>query len=158
MARNVTQATRRAITAPQTDKVFLIMLEISSSELASPLYFVQNNESIVSNGNTYIAVNFSTSLPSEEDGTVQDTSIAISGINRQVIEAIRSIVDPPDVQMFVIRADVPDVIEVGPFNYKLRDATYNATTVTGSLKYETSLQNNISTIKVTNQTFPGVYA
>jgi hypothetical protein len=157
MSRTISQDTRTAITAPQTDKVFLLMLEISSSELVSTLYFVQNNEIITSNSNDYIPVNFSATIPTEEDGKVQDTSISISGINRQVIEAIRSVTDAVDVTMFVIRSDDPDTIEVGPWNFKLRSVTYNVNSVSGSLKYENSLNNNISTIRVTNQTFPGVY-
>lgn len=156
MARSITQGTRTAIIAPQTDKVFLLMLEITSTELAAPLYFVQNNQNIVSNGNTHLAVNFSATVPTEDDGQVQDTSISISGINRQIIESIRSVTEAVDVSMFVIRSDAPDVTELGPWEFKLRDVTYNVDTVSGSLQYETSLGNNISTIKVTNQTFPGV--
>lgn len=157
MSRNVTQITREAITAPQTDKVFLLMLEISSSELAQPLYFVQNNESVLSNGNTYIPVNFSMTLPVEESGKVQDTTISISAINRQIIEIVRTIVDPPDIKVFIIRADAPDVIEVGPWDFKLRNISYDVNTMSGNLFFETPLRNNISTIRVSNQTFPGVY-
>ena len=157
MARNVTQITREAITAPQTDKVFLLMLEISSSELVETLYFVQNNESILSNGKTYLPVNFSMTLPREESGKVQDTTISISAINRQIIEIVRTIVDPPTITVFIIRSDAPDVVEVGPWSFKLRNISYNVNTMSGNLLFETSLRNNISTIRVSNQTFPGVY-
>lgn len=157
MARNVSAITRSALNAPSTDKVFLLMVEITSPQLAQPLYFVQNNENITSNGNEYIAVNFTATPPTQEDGGIQDTTISISGINRQITETIRSITDAPDMSMFIIRSDAPDVVEVGPWNFKLRQVTYDKTTVSGSLQYDTSLRRNISTITVNSLNFPGVF-
>jgi hypothetical protein len=157
MARNISTSSREEILASQSDKVFLLMLKISSDELTTPLYFVQNNEDIVSNGNTYKAIEFSANIPTEDNGKVQDSSISISGITRQVTEAIRSIVNAPDVEMFLVRADIPDIVEGGPWYFKLRSISYDVNTITGSLRYETALNRNLSTIKVTNQTFPAVY-
>lgn len=155
MARNVSASTREALQASQTDKIFLPLLRIYSDELAEDLYFVQNTENIISNGNTYIAASFSMSLPVQEEGKVQDTTLTISGVNRQITELIRSITSPLDIEMTIIRSDTPDTLEAGPWDFKLRSVTYNVNSISGSLLYETSLRKYISTIRVTNQSFPG---
>lgn len=157
MARNISQTAREALYASQTDEIFLYLLQISSDELTENLYFVQNNENITSNGNEHIAASFSLSLPVQEEGQVQDTSLSISGVNRQMIELIRSIQSPLDVEISIIRANDPDTLEAGPWDFKLRSVSYAQDTVSGSLLFETALRNNASTIKVTNQTFPGAF-
>jgi len=161
MARNVSAITREALNAPQTDKVFLLMLEIASDQLPEPLYFVQNNEDIertvATIARTYTAVNFTATPPTQENGSAQDTTITISGINRQIIEAIRSITEAPDMTMFIIRSDAPNVTEVGPWNFKLMQVSYDKTSVSGSLQRKTALNRNLSTITVSTLNFPGAF-
>jgi hypothetical protein len=161
MARDISQSTRDEIVATSSNIAFLTMLVIESTELASPLYFVQNNVDVTSsayNGSqTYVAANFSSTLPNQEESTVQDSSITISGISRQVIEAVRSIGDPPTIRMFVVREDTPNTIELGPFIFKLRNVSYDKSQVTGSLLYEYTLRNNISTITINSRSFPGLF-
>jgi len=161
MARNISQSTREEITAPQSSIAFLTMLVIESTELASPLYFVENNVDVISsayNGSqTYIAANFKVNMPSQEESSTQETSLSISGVNRQIIEIVRTIIDPPNVRMFLIREDVPDDIELGPFVFKLRNVTYDVNSVTGSLLYEYTLRNNVSAMTITSRNFPGLF-
>ncbi len=162
MARDVSTTTTEDILAPDSTMALLMMLVIESDELDDPLYFVQNNVDVVSsayNGEqTYTAANFTANIPSQEESAVQDTSISISGINRQVVTAIRSITESPDVRMFIIREDTPDTVEVGPWQFKLRDVSYTVDAVTGTLKHEYTLRYNISTITISNQNFPGLYS
>ena len=161
MARTISQSTRDEITSTGSVVAFLTCVVIESDELASPLYFIQNNVDVVSsayNGSqTYLAANFKVTLPNQEESTVQDSSISISGVNRQVIEAVRSITTAPTVRTFVIREDTPDDIELGPFIFKLRNISYNKDTVSGSLLYEYTLRNNISTVTINSRSFPGLF-
>lgn len=161
MARDISQSTRNEITATGSGVAFLTMLVIESDELASPLYFVQNNVDVVSSayngGHTYVAANFKATLPSQQESKVQDSSITISGINRQVIQAIRTVQGVPTVKMFVVRDDAPDTVELGVFIFKLSNTSYNKDSVTGSLIYEYTLRNNISTITINSRNFPGLF-
>jgi hypothetical protein len=161
MARTISQSTRDAITSPGSNIAFLTMLVIESDDLASPLYFVQNNVNITStayNGSqTYVAANFKTTLPNQEESSVQDATITISGINRQVIEAMRTVTDVPVIRTFLVRGDTPDTNELGPFIFKLSNVNYDVNSVSGSLIYEYTLRNNISTITVNSRNFPGLF-
>lgn len=161
MARNISTSTRAGITAPQSALAFLTMLVIESDELSSPLYFVQNNVNVVSSAyggsHTYIAANFSAKVPSQEESKTQETSLSISGVNRQMLEIIRSINSPLQVRMFIVREDSPNTVELGPFLFKLRNITYDVNTVSGSLLHEYTLMNNISSMTITSRNFPGLF-
>jgi len=156
MPRNISASTRLAVTAPQTEKVFLMLIRMYSDELSQDLYFVKNNENIVSNGNTYLATSFNITPPVQEEGNVQDASISIGAVNRQVIEVIRTITKLK-VDMSIIRSDTPDDIEAGPWYFELGNVNYNKEIITGTLLHNVGLRNNISIVKVTNITFPGLY-
>lgn len=162
MARPVSPETREAVYASQTDKIWLYLVEISSSEFTpvlgtDTLYFVQNNENIVHQSNTYIAVNFSVTSPIQEDGSIQDTSLTISAIDRTVVEAIRSINNAPDIKLFMVRTDDPDTVEVGPWDFKLRQVSYDVKSITGTLMIDSPLDRKASTITVSPFTFPSAY-
>lgn len=157
MSRDISQSTREEITAPQSGVAFLTLVELSSVELPSTLYFVQNNVNITSNGQEYTAANFKVNIPSQEESTAQETSLTISGIDRVVIEAVRSVTEAVDFTMNIVREDTPDVTELGPFNFKLRGVAYDTYSVTGSLLYEYTLRNNISSMTITSQNFPGLF-
>jgi len=161
MARTISASTRAEITAPQSSLAMLSMIVIESTELASPLYFVANNVDVTSaayNGShVYTASNFKVNMPSQEESSVQETSITLSGINREVIELVRTITNPPTVRTFLIREDTPDDVELGPFIFKLRNVTYDVNSVSGSLLFEYTLRNNISTITITSRNFPGLF-
>ena len=161
MARTISQSTREAISSPGSPIAFLTMVVIESVDLATPLYFVQNNVDVVSsayNGShTYTAANFKSTFPSQEESSVQDASITISGINRQVIEAIKSVDDIPTIRTFLVREDTPNTVELGPFIFKLGNVNYNVNSVTASLLYEYTLRNNVSTMNINSRNFPGLF-
>lgn len=161
MARSISQSTRDEITAPQSGVAFLQMVELTWSETEDPLYFVQNNVNVVSSAlgtsETYVAANFSIKIPNESESEVQDSSITISGINRQITEIVRSIENPPTIRMFIVREDTPNTIERGPFSFKLRNTNITLNSISGSLLYEYTLRNNISTMSINSQIFPGLF-
>jgi hypothetical protein len=162
MARTISQSTREEMNAPQTAMSLIPLLIISSDELTTPLYFTQNNVDVVSSvydgEHTYTAANFTVNMPSQKESTVQDTSITISGINRQVTQVIRSITTAPTVRMVLVREDTPDTLELGPFLFKLREISYNVNSISGQLLHEYILRNYLSKTKITNQNFPGLFA
>lgn len=157
MARTVSADVQKELYLPQTSYCFLPLAEINSDELDEPVYLVSNNENIISNGNTYIKCQFEFSPPAEVDGTPQNASISLDGVDRSIIEIIQSINDPLTVTISVIEVSSPDIIEFGPWEFTLRNVTFNASKVTGDLIFQTYLLDNISTLKYNNINFPGLY-
>jgi len=157
MSRNISNNARVAINSPQTDEVFLVILEISHTDLPAPIRVVNNMQDVVSNGDTYVATAFNFVPPSQQDGEIGRSKLVIDNIDRSIVTAIRSINSPADISASIILADTPDVVEAGPWEFKLRDVTYDRETVSGDLFYLSYLRDNIGTIRYKNIHFPGLF-
>lgn len=155
--RTVSTTAREGMYASQTGEIFLVILEIDHPDLAQPIRVVNNNEAIVSNGDTYLATAFSFILPAQEDGKISNSSLTIDNVDRTIVEVIRTITSFPTVAASVILASDPDVIEAGPFDFQLRNVNYNRNSVTGDLIYESFLRDNLGTVKYKNINFPGLF-
>jgi hypothetical protein len=151
--------TNSAITAgnkPETDEVFLYILEINHPVLVTPIRVVNNNENIISNGDTYLATAFKFTPPSQEGGELTPAKLTIDNIDRTIMLAVRSISDSLQVNASVILASDPDTIEIGPLSMELIKVSYNVSTITGEITYLQELQNYISSTVVRNYNFPGL--
>lgn len=157
MARTVSADVQRELYLPQTSYCFLPLAKIDSTELVSPVYLVSNNEDIVSNGITYLKCQFEFTPPAEVDGTPQNASISLDGVDRSIIEIIQSIENPLTITISVIEASSPDVVEFGAWEFTLRNVSFNASKVSGDLVFQTYLSDNIGTLKYNNINFPGLY-
>ncbi len=155
--RSVTAVTKIALQSQQTDKLFLVILEIDHADLGSPLRMVNDTQSIVSNGDTYLPVAFKFTPPIEEDGTIRNSSLTVDNIDRAIVTAIRSIDSPADVEASIIRFDDPDVIEAGPWSFKLRNVIYTVDKVRGDLIPDNPLRFYGSVLAYRNLEFPGLY-
>ena len=126
MSRTISTTARTAINNPQTSEVFLVLLEISHSSLASPIRAVNNWEDITSNEDLYTATAFNFTPPSQEDGVIGSSQLVIDNVDRSIVMAIRAINSPADITASIILADTPDVIEAGPWEFKLRNRAFIA--------------------------------
>lgn len=145
MSRSLTTTAVQAANAQETGEVFLILLTISHASLSPSIRVVGNTEDIVSNGETFLAFPFEITLPDDAPESVAQVSLKIDNVDRQIVDAIRSISSPPTVSIDVILASDPDTIEAGPFNMTLLQSDYDVLTVTGELVFE----------DVLNEPFPG---
>ena len=157
MSRSLSANVREELYNAQADACFLVLLTIDSDDLASPIYVVNNTENITSNAIEYTAYGFQFILPAEEESGVANASIVIDNVDRSFVQAIRSVRTPLTVIANIIEAGDPDTIEVGPYEFSLRNVSYTAKQISGDLYYENYLQENVSTIKFSNQNFPGLF-
>ena len=157
MSRNLSSVTTQALLRQQTEQVFLLLVEIDHADLASPIRLVNNYESIVSNGETYVAAAFAFTPPVEEDGTIKNSRITFDNVDRAIVEAVRAISSPPTVDVSVIRAAAADTVEAGPWTFYLRAVNYDAHIVSGELYPDNPLRLVASNISYRNTTFAGLY-
>lgn len=157
MSRTLSAITQKALNAQSTDRLFLVIIEIDHTDLASPIRIVNDTVAITSNGDVYSPVAFKFSPPVEEDGTIRSSSLTIGNIDRSLVEAIRSIDSAPTVDASIIRYDTPNVIEAGPWSFKMRNVSYNVDTVRGELIPDNPLGFKASILSYRNIDFPGIY-
>lgn len=139
-----------------SDQVWLALLTISHSTLATPIRVVNNNENITSRGNLYQWFPFMIELPGEDPDSPSRARLRIDAVDRQIIEVIRSISSPPSITIEIILAATPDVVEIAYSGMTLREVQYDVQSISGDLVYE-SIYTEPVTTTMTPSRFPGLF-
>lgn len=142
--------------AENTGEVWLTLLTISHSSLTQPIRVVNNNENITSNGELYVAWEFSLGLPGEDPENPSATRLTIGNIDPRIIKSLRAMATPPTVDIQVILASDPDLVELEFGGLVMRNATYDATQITGDLVFEEIMSEPVATT-LTPVSFPGMF-
>lgn len=156
MARNFSGAATASINAQETDEVWLTLLTIDSPELEQPLRFVNNNASVTSRGNLFLAFPFEVDFPGQDEQNPGEARLVIDNIDRQIVNFVRSISTPPQVTMEVVLGSSLDTVEASFSNMTLRNVSYNVSSVTGILRFEDIVIEPV-TFAMTPERFPGMF-
>lgn len=157
MSRTLSTAALEAIYAPQTDKVFLFLVEINHADMATPLRFVNNHQAITSSLAVYTPYAFEFDPPDEVEGVIPVAKLIIDNTDRQIVALIRSLASAPTVTVSIVLADSPDVVEAGPSEFILKNVAYNVETVSGDLVYDDFEHMNIPGDLFEPQSFGGLF-
>jgi hypothetical protein len=149
--------TNRALFSQETSEVFLVLLTIEHIELVDPIRLCNNNEEVVSRGQTYIAFRFDIQLPTSESESPPKARIKVDNVDRRITESVRIITSPPTITMEVIRASSPNTVELSLPGFTLTNVTYNALTVSGDLGMENFLLEPYPGLSFDPGRFPGLF-
>jgi Domain of unknown function (DUF1833) len=140
----------------------LLIVDLSHGSLeGGPLRFVNNTKDVISNGETYVAYPFAMTLPDDAGDRLPRVGITIDNVDRQIVDTIRILspqLPPPKLGMSLILASDPDVIEAGPFDFTVRDTSWDAFSVTGVLAYEDVLNRQFPAGTYNARDFVGLAA
>jgi hypothetical protein len=122
-----------AVTAPETEKVFLHLLTIEISQ-GAVLRFVDNNQNITSRGNEFTAAGFTVILPEQTGDAPRPCRLAIDNTDLIIFQTIKQAVGREvSATICVIMADTPDIYERGPLKYRLRNVRASKETIEGEV-------------------------
>ena len=155
-------AARIAMFSPQTDKVFLPLVKISGTGIPTPVRLVRDAVDIVStvegSSNTYTHFPFNIFLPNDkDDGSVKTVQLSVDAVDQSMVAAIRPLSVAPTVTLWMVLADSPNTIEVGPLSFGVADVQYDAQQLVMTLKYEDRLGNKLEGLTFDPINFPGVH-
>jgi hypothetical protein len=129
----MSRAAAEAVTAPETEKVFLHLLTVEVSD-GAVLRFVDNNQNVTSRGNEFLATAFTIILPEQTENTPRPCRLAIDNTDLAIFQTIKQAAGREvNVTVCVITADTPDVYERGPLKYRLRNVRANKETIEGEV-------------------------
>lgn len=156
----ISKIAKTEIVKPESSAVFLHLLKVEAQGYET-LYFVDNTQSIVSNGQTYVPAAFKVVLPSQtEDGSVQPCQLVVDNVD-QIISATIKKANAAQKKIYatisVVMAQTPDIIERGPLRFILRDVTINKSTVSGELYDFYVYDRKIPEGVYNPQNFPGLF-
>jgi len=157
MVRPLSAVTRRAIFSQETGEVFVILLSIRHADLTETIRVCSDSRNLESRGETYLACPFRAALPSEQEGELARVRLMIDNVERRIVEAVRTISSAPSVTLEVVLASHPDVVEAGPFEFALRDVSYDELTVEGELSFENVLNEPYPEGIFSPADFPGIF-
>jgi hypothetical protein len=123
----------RAVLAPETDKVFLHLIDIETSG-GAVLRFVDNTRDVTSRGNTYAAAGFTVILPEQGAEGPRPCRLAIDNTDLAVFHTIKQAAGQTvTVSIGVVMAHTPDVYERGPLKYRLRNVRVTKAAIEGEV-------------------------
>lgn len=156
MARSLSGPATVSANEQVTDEVWLTLLTIDSAEMPQPLRFVNDNASLTSRGQLFMAFPFDVEFPGQSDEDPGEARLVVDNIDRSIVNFVRQIVAPPLVTIEVVLASSPDTVEAAFSNMTLRNVTYDAKTVSGLLKFEDVVIEPV-TYEMTPERFPGQF-
>lgn len=157
MSRSLSTVAKIAIFSQETAEVFLLLLTIAHPNLSPPIRVVNNQQDITSGGDTYTAFPFEITLPDEKEESIPWMRLAIDNVDKQIVQAMRSLTSPPTITLTVVLASQPDTVEVSFTGFVLRDVTHNALVVEGSLMLEDVLNEAYSQHSFTPNLYAGLF-
>jgi hypothetical protein len=160
MARSLSPRLQAALAAQETGEVVLAICTIDHpSILNGPLRVVNDLQSHVSNGDTYTAFPFQITLPTDTDEGLPRMRLVLDNIERTIGQAIRGIPPgvPPTVQVDLVCAATPDIIEASFPALTLRSVDYDQFVVEGELAVAEDDRQPFPAETFSPQLFPGLF-
>jgi len=146
--------------AQEASDVFLVVITISHPELTTPLRYVNDIKDLTYNGYTYTALPFKFTLPPDTKDKPPSAKIVLDNINRDTINLFRSITDAPTLTIEIVRVSPDRTVtsEIGPYELRMNDITYTASTLEATLGYETDVLNESAVADYFSpHLFPGLF-
>ena len=142
---------RDAAFSPETGRVLIALITLSHDDLIDDIRIstdptqrivglTTDTELVygtISNGKTYIFLPVRIKLPDDTDEGPGEMQLEIDNVHRAYTETIRSVQTPVICRVDLVLDNALDTIEGSWPEFKLVDITYNATTITGTLRLET---------------------
>ena len=142
---------REAAYAQETGRVLIALITLSHDDLIDDIRIstdptqrivglTTDTELVygtISNGKTYIFLPVRIKLPDDTDEGPGEMQLEIDNVHRAYTETIRSVQTPVICRVDLVLDNALDTIEGSWPEFKLTNITYNATTITGTLRLET---------------------
>jgi hypothetical protein len=157
MPRPLSPRAMRSIMAEVTDEAFILLVTFWHPSNPDIFRACLNTEPIISNGNTFEPTYFEITLPETSDKAPQGCQLSIDNVDRRMVELLRSITDPVQVQLQLVLASQPNVIEMQIDDLVLREVTWDASRIEGTLSSEDPLNQMFPSHLYEPRTFPGIY-
>lgn len=103
----------------------------------------------------FVGLAFELVLPQEGDDLPYQASVQMDNVSQEIVRAIRSITSPAIVDVSVVLASSPDVVEAELTGFELRNVTYDAGMVQGDLVLENFLNEPYPSANFDPARFPG---
>ena len=122
------------VNASATTIAWFFLLTITPASGSEVIYLVNNNEPVISNGITYLPYPFRLTLPLDTGDKIPQVTLSIDNVDQLLVDAIRELEIAPTIRVQLITSAFPDLVEKDLDFLKLRNVSYDAMSITGTLE------------------------
>ena len=141
-------------TAVNTDPLLFLIRLFESTET---IYLVNNTENITSNGQEYQAFPVKPTLAPDDGESQSQVQIEFDNVSLELLEEIRSTTTPIPCEIDLVLASNPDYAEISLRDLLIRNVTYDAQTIKGTLTSDDFLNSRFPADLYTPNKFPGMF-
>ena len=140
MPRILSPTAASAVVAQESGEVFLCLVTLSHPDMTT-IRVVNNTEAVTRTDGTYHPYPFEVVLPEDADTAQPTVQMRIDNVSREVTEQLRNLEGAPTCTLSVVLASDPETVEVGPFEFSVLMAQYDALVISVNLGYEEDYLN-----------------
>ncbi len=157
MSRSLSSLALQSLYAGETGDAFLVLLTLSHPDLAQPICVTSDAVQTVSGGTVFVPFPFDLALPDDLDAKSYRARLVIDNVDRQIVEAVRSVTSAPDILIKIVRAATPDTVESQFVDFKLTNVVYDAFRIEGDLTVEDFTAEPYPAATFSPGLFPGLF-
>lgn len=152
----------RKLMSRESDDPIIMLMTIDSTELGSPLYFCTNlpgqdiDQDTPGGTITYTAAPFEITWPDDQEEAPVARLVAMN-VDRIVGQALEDLVYPATVTLQAVFASDPDTVEREAAQFELRNARWNAMTLTADISRQGLTTEPCPKYRVTPRLFPALF-
>ena len=155
MPRTQSAASVASLLASETGEAYLVLLTISDSTGVIARYTSDNVDTVVST-TTYTPSPFDIFLPANVEGRISTAQLSLDNVDRALIDSLRLATSAFQVDMKVVLGSDPTDTLVEFTDYTLRNVSYDAFSISGTLTLEDFLNEPVGRI-MTGSVYPGLF-
>lgn len=156
MPRNISSTSKRAMNDVHSEAVFLWLLTLQNDDI-DPIYVVNNNVDLISNGQLFTAYPFALVLFDSDGDKLPIMKLSIDNIDRAFLELIIGTTSEISVKADLIEASNPDLIEMSVDGMTLQHIQANASKITGTLVIQNILNTRFPRDVMSRDQYAGLY-
>lgn len=147
---------RTVLLQQRVTQVYVVLIEVAHPMMGETLRVVNDDQDLVSNGETWVRGYCALELPDTLEGD-RKASISIQNVNNAISSSLRSLVGPATVKFRVVRRDTPNTVEVEYPTLKVGNIRGDALVVRGDLISGHNKAEPFPRVTANRTTAPGLY-
>jgi hypothetical protein len=157
MRPNISLAFRQGANSQYNPDGVYILVTVTHPDITETHYLTDAPSNVVSRGNTYLAIPMQPTLSEDTPDRPPQAKLVIANIDRRLVTILRSTTTPANIQLEVVKISDPEYVEASLEDFTMRDVTYNAITIEGTLSLEDLFSEPFCDYSFTPIIAPGLF-
>lgn len=157
MANDLSPYFLSQIFAQESSDPFLTLVTLTHESFDAPIRLVNNNEDIVSRGETFMAFPVKVRLPVDDGETAREFTLEFDNVALDLIDNIRSVTSQIGVKLELIFASIPDDVQISQEDLKIQSINYNSRVISARVILDNFLNIEVTSERYGPANFPGIF-